>query len=60
MHLHTEKGMPPATVDGEEGPLTWCNFDEMCLGTRGCPNDADLSWLQHLNFWCLKKKKKIR
>lgn len=34
---------------GGEAPLTWCNFDEMTLGTW-CPNDTDLSRLQHLNF----------
>ena len=37
-------------VDGET-PLMWCNFDEMIVETWGCPNDTDLSWLQHLNLY---------
>lgn len=31
-------------------PLTRCNVDEMTLGTRGCPHDTNLSWLQHLKL----------
>lgn len=43
---------------GGEASLTWCNFDKMTLGTW-CPNDTDLSRLQHLNFGCKGECKSI-
>lgn len=52
MHLYTNnKHHLSWLMVGGEAPLTWCNFDEMTLGTW-YPNDTDLSRLQHLNFGC--------
>lgn len=60
MHLCTSKKhhLSWLMVSGE-APLTWYSFDEMTSRTWGCPNDTNLSWLQHLNFGCKKVCKSI-